>query len=77
MHELRPYAMRIDGPLLRNQRKLLLRIADVVRNRRRYKPLPGDERLLEGLLAMTDEIADQAHDRHGIDCLLTDTTLSH
>jgi len=37
---------------------------------RAYTPKPGDEALLEGLLARTDEIADQAHDKHGIDCLL-------
>ena len=28
--------------------------------------------MLEGLLELTDAIADQAHDRHGIDCLLAD-----
>ena len=70
MSELKPYALRIDGPLLRNQRKLLLRIADAVRRGRPYHPLPGDKDLLEGLLSLTDGIADQAHDRHGIDCLL-------
>ena len=38
------------------------------------KPAPaaGDVDLLEGLVALTDAIADQAHDRHGIDCLLDD-----
>ena len=64
MSELKPYALRIDGPLLRNQRKLLLRIAATVRNNRRYEPSSGDESLLEGLLSLTDGIADQAHDRH-------------
>jgi hypothetical protein len=29
-----------------------------------------DVTLLEGLIELTDTIADQAHDRHGIDCLL-------
>jgi hypothetical protein len=72
MNELKPYALRIDGPLLRKQRRLLMQIADAVRNKRPYQPLPGDEGLLEGLLSLTDELADQAHDRHGIDCLLCD-----
>jgi hypothetical protein len=27
---------------------------------------------LEGLLELTDAIADQSHDQHGIDCLLDD-----
>jgi hypothetical protein len=34
--------------------------------------MPGDGVLLEGLLELTDAIADQAHDQHGIDCLLSD-----
>lgn len=72
MNELKPYALRLDGPLLRDQRRLLLRIANAVRNGRCYEPLPGDDRLLEGLLSLTDEVADQAHDRHGVDCLLAD-----
>jgi hypothetical protein len=75
MNELKSYAFRIDGPLLRKQRQLLLHVADAVRNRRPYEPLPGDEGLLEGLLSLTDEIADQAHDRHGIDCLLYDAAV--
>jgi len=29
-----------------------------------------DQQLLEGLIELTDELADQAHDRHGVDCLL-------
>ena len=75
MSELKPYALHIDGPLFRNQRKLLILIAEVVRNNRRYEPSPGDEGLLEGLLSLTNEIADQAHDRHGIDCLLYDAAV--
>lgn len=56
------YALRIDGPLLRRQRQWLLDMADKT---------PGDGREhLEGVIALLDEIADQAHDRHGIDCLL-------
>jgi len=66
------YALHIDGTLFRRQRELLLQIAGAVRNRRNYKPKSGDEGLLEGLLSLTDEIADEAHDRHGINCLLVD-----
>jgi hypothetical protein len=72
MSELKPYALRLDGPLFRSQRELLLKIADLARRKQPYNFAPGDEALLEGLVGMTDAIADQAHDRHGIDCLLAD-----
>ena len=72
MNGVQPYALHLDGPLFRRQRELLLKIADLVRRGRRWKPLPGDGQLLEGLIELTDAVADQAHDRHGIDCLLTD-----
>ena len=56
------YALRIDGPLLRRQRQWLLELAEKT---------TGDGReTLEGIIALLDEIADQAHDLHGIDCLL-------
>ena len=56
------YALRIDGPLLAKQRQWLLDLAEKT---------TGDGRdHLEGIIALLDEIADQAHDRHGIDCLL-------
>lgn len=64
------YALNLDGPVFRAQRNLLVKIADLARRKRPYEPAPGDERLLEGLLGLTDAIADQAHDLHGIDCLL-------
>ena len=60
----------INGPLFRNQRKLLLKIADMAHRKQPYEPAPGDEDLLEGLINLTDDIADQAHDEHGIDCLI-------
>jgi len=62
------YRLHIDGPLFRRQRELLMRLLAIAHGKQAYKPKPGDEELLEGVLALTDEIADQAHDRHGIDC---------
>jgi hypothetical protein len=64
------YTLNIDGKLFRSQRALLMKIADLSRRKRSYSPLPGDGTLLEGLMELTDAIADQAHDQHGIDCLL-------
>jgi len=72
MNDEKRYSLHLDGPLFRAQRELLLRIADLARRKLPYEPAPGDDALLEGLLGLTDEIADQAHDRHGIDCLLHD-----
>ena len=56
------YALRIDGPLLAKQRQWLLDLAEHTSNE-------GCDHL-EGVIALLDEIADQAHDQHGIDCLL-------
>jgi hypothetical protein len=64
------YTLNIDGKLFRSQRELLMKIADLARQKRPYSPTPGEEALLEGLLELTDELADQAHNQHGIDCLL-------
>jgi len=66
------YMLDVDGPLFRAQRKLLSTIADLVHRKQSYEPALGDEDLLEGLVNLTDAIADQAHDRHGIECLLVD-----
>jgi hypothetical protein len=60
---------KIDGPLFRNQRLLLMKIADLAHRKQPYEPAPGDEDLLEGLVNLTDDIADQAHDGYGIACL--------
>ena len=70
MNNTKPYALNLDGPLFRAQRKLLVKIADLVHRKQPYEPAPGDDALLEGLFGLTDSIADQAHDQHGIDCLL-------
>ena len=70
MNEPKQYVLHIDGKLFRAQRELLVKIADLVRRKQPYKPSPADGELLEGLLNLSDAIADQAHDQHGIDCLL-------
>ena len=64
------YTLRIDGELLRRQRELLLKILDAVSRHKPYVPAANDADLLEGATALLDQIADQAHDQHGIDCLL-------
>jgi hypothetical protein len=56
--------------LFRSQRELLMRLGVLVHKKQAQKPKPGTEELLEGLLNLTDAIADQAHDRQGIDCQL-------
>ena len=71
VNELNQYALHIDGKLFRRQRELLMRIADLA-HRNRLTAQIRAMKALEGLLGLTDEIGDQAHDRHGIDCLLVD-----
>ncbi len=66
------YALELDGPLFRAQRELLLRLHHVA-GRGESTPLgPAEKELLEGLLGLTDAIADQAADRDGIDCLISE-----
>lgn len=62
MSELQDYALRIDGPLLRRQRQWLLELTE--------RTAHDDQDHLEGIISLLDEIADQAHDRHGIASLL-------
>jgi len=64
------YSLNIDGPDFRKQRQLLLKLRGLAAGRIPNVPDPGDRELLEGLIELTDALADQAHDRHGIDCLL-------
>jgi hypothetical protein len=71
MAELHNYSLRIGGPLLAKQRELLLKIMDTVfRDDPYVADTPKDEELLQGIIALLDEIADQAHDRHGLDSLI-------
>jgi hypothetical protein len=64
------YHLHLDGKLFRRQRELLMRLVALVHGKQAYNPKSGDEELLEGLLALTDSLADQAHDWYGMDCLL-------
>lgn len=61
----------IDGPLFRRQRELLFKLADQASNSKPCQLTETDRELLEGLINLTDAIADEAHDRYGINCLLT------
>ena len=61
---------KLDGPLFRSQRELLLKITDFAQHKQFYMPTSDEVILLEGLVNLTDKIADQAHDQYGIDCLL-------
>ncbi len=67
------YSLNIDGPQFRAQRALLLKL--LARTQRFVPPTssPEEKELIEGLINLTDAIADQAHDRHGVDCLLDET----
>jgi hypothetical protein len=58
------YFLDLDGLLFRRQRQALVRLRDG------NQPSAEDQELIEGLINLTDAIADQAHDRHGVDCLL-------
>jgi hypothetical protein len=64
------YALRIDGGLLRQQRLLLLTLADSASNGAIGILADQTKEILEGVVVLLDEIADQAHDRYGINCLL-------
>ena len=70
-NNLHDYALRIDGTLLANQRRLLLKVMDTVFRGEPYvAETPKDEELLQGIMALMDEIADQAHDRYGLHNLI-------
>ena len=61
----------IDGPLFRQQRQLLIRLAAHAHRGKPFTLSPNDRDLLEGLINLTDAIADEAYDRYGVTCLLT------
>lgn len=58
------YRLRIDGPLLREQQKVLI---GVITGQGHGQ---DTRQALDGILDLLTEVADQGHDRHGIDCLL-------
>lgn len=62
---------KIDGPLFRQQRQLLIKLTDQASNSKSCVLTERDRELLEGLINLTDAIADEAHDQYGIPCLLT------
>ena len=66
----RSYDLALDGPAFRTQRERLLKLTDALHRGKRPHLVPADQELLEGLVNLTDAIADQAAGRHGIDCLL-------
>jgi len=66
------YSLTIDGPLFRRQRGLLENLLGAVLRGTPRAPEPDDKELLAGTIELLDAIADQAHDRHGIDCLEPD-----
>ena len=65
------YNLELDGPLFRAQRELLLRLHHAAGQGEPITLRPSERELLEGLLGLTDAIADQAADCHGIDCLIS------
>ena len=61
---LAAYHLALDGSLLREQRKFLLELQE------QSQKHSDQYELLAGLIELTDELADQAHDKYGIDCLI-------
>lgn len=58
MAKLQNYDLRIDGPLLAKQRRLLLKVLDTVFRDELYVPeAKDDEDLLQGILSLLDKIA--------------------
>jgi hypothetical protein len=69
--------MELNGPEFRKQREFLLMLRDSF-FLRHVADVAGilsqdAEERVDGLINLTDAIADQAHDDHGIDCLLEET----
>ena len=64
------YDLSIDGPTFRAQRELILHFFESWQQQMPLTFSPEQGELLEGLVNLTDAIADQAADRYGIECLL-------
>jgi hypothetical protein len=69
-----PYYLNLDGPLLKTQRQWLLNMR---RNMEDHGGFGGkidiavdDLDMLDGLIELTDALADQAHDRYGLDTII-------
>jgi hypothetical protein len=61
--------IKIDGPMLRKQRRAILQLLNT--------PLTeSQEEALEGLTNLLDEIADCAHDIYGKDCMFSESELN-
>ena len=69
------FDLAIDGPLLRIQRERLLQLMDALHRGKPVSLTPNDKDLLEGLINLTDEIADQVATRYSVNSLLANTTL--
>lgn len=54
---------------------MLLSLASLAQEGKAYEAIEADQELLDGLVNFTDAIADQAHNNHGLDCLLDIDTL--
>ena len=68
------FMLALDGPQFRSQRLALLTLLDMLKGFAKdgfdKDGLPDVVSDVEGLINLTDEIADQAHDIHALDCLL-------
>ena len=58
-------SFELDGPQFREQRHLMLEL------RASSRLEPSERKLLDGLIELTDHIADVAHDKYNLDCLLS------
>lgn len=67
----------IDGPLLAEQRLILTEVAvDLCRPTASAANYERGQ-LLAGLVELLDHVADQLHDEHGCDCLISERTAQH
>jgi hypothetical protein len=69
-HPLRTYKLAIDGPAFQAQRQRLIEVASALHQGETVQLGPTDAEPFEGLVNLTDAIADQAADRYRIDALL-------